>query len=319
MTAAEHSYPSQLSSLGVELFLRWMGSYYARTTSVVESQLTDGLLTGVASVGRRWSLAFSVLDTVAALSTPEFERERSALERRLDDDGRSIALWAPRAAPLPSREPASSALIADLDRARPLDDGRLEAPRPVTIHLRRVGTTGSVINVVGGLAGHWAQFTNKVPGTFQLDSRDLHRLPHSEDMRVGLANVIVQAAAQPTVDDGLEIRAEDCWTVNDLGTGRSYVVGLPAQESDEASAALRRELRRLLRRAGEQTTRADARALIVLGVSTYATDEKLSWALRGMDPRLYSGFDIVVVVTDGLVKPVLQPPRSVLPWDAPLG
>jgi hypothetical protein len=37
-----------------------------------------------------------------------------------------------------------------------------------------------------------------------------------------------------------------------------------------------------------------------------------------MDPTLYAGFDILAVIADGVVKPILQPGRSVLPWDAPL-
>ena len=59
-------------------------------------------------------------------------------------------------------------------------------------------------------------------------------------------------------------------------------------------------------------------ALVVLGASTYAQEEKLSWALRGMDPALYAGYDILVVVADGVLKTILQPQRQTLPWDAPL-
>ncbi|MBK7329903.1 MAG: hypothetical protein IPI85_12705 [Dehalococcoidia bacterium] len=82
---------------------------------------------------------------------------------------------------------------------------------------------------------------------------------------------------------------------------------------------MRRNLRRLLKDA-ESNLRlpADARALVVLGASTYAQEEKLSWALRGMDPTLYAGYDILAVVADGVLKTILQPQRQTLPWDAPL-
>ena len=59
--------------------------------------------------------------------------------------------------------------------------------------------------------------------------------------------------------------------------------------------------------------------LVVIGASTYAEEEKLSLALRGMDPMLYAGYDILAIATDGRVKTVLQPQRQTLPWDAPLG
>ena len=66
-------------------------------------------------------------------------------------------------------------------------------------------------------------------------------------------------------------------------------------------------------------TPADARALVVLGASTYAEEEKLSLSLRGMDPSLYAGYDILAVVADGVIKTIMQPQRQTLPWDAPPG
>jgi hypothetical protein len=316
---ADRSYPSDPAELGRELFLRWAGSHYARSLSVESFEAGESVSSGTLMVGRRWSLAVAVLDAVTVESDYRFEAARAALEKRLDDAGRSVAVWVPRGAPVPADEPALSEFLVSLERAAALDDGRLEVRLPVTIYLRRTGTTGSVVTALGGLAAHWAQFTNKVPGTFQLNSSELHRLPYSEDDRLELANRIVQAAAQPDVDEGLQISAEDSWTVNELGGGRSYVVGTGSPESDESSATLRRHLRKSLK-AAESIARArtDARALVVVGASNYATEEKLSWALRGMDPRLYAGFDIITVVTDGLVQVVLEPPRNSLPWDAPL-
>jgi hypothetical protein len=116
------------------------------------------------------------------------------------------------------------------------------------------------------------------------------------------------------------IRTEDVWTANDLGDGRSCVFGSPQIEGDEQSATLRRGLRKLLKRSTAlRTGTPAARALVVLGAATYAEEEKLSWALRGMDPTLYSGYDILAVLADGLVKPLLEPARQTLPWDAPVG
>ena len=100
---------------------------------------------------------------------------------------------------------------------------------------------------------------------------------------------------------------------------RSCLLGSPKPDNDESSAALRRNLRKLLREAAPVLdSKADARALIVMGAATYAEEEKLSWALRGMDPSLYAGYDLLVVIADGVAKPLLQPGRSTLPWDAPL-
>jgi hypothetical protein len=144
-------------------------------------------------------------------------------------------------------------------------------------------------------------------------------LPGNAGEREELAERIVLAAGQPDVDESVAIPAEDCWTVNDVGSDGSCILGSPLAETDESSAALRRNLRRLLKEASPTLNQqADARALVVLGASTYVEDEKLSWTLRGMDPALHAGYDIIAIVTDGMVKPLLQPGRQTLPWDAPV-
>jgi hypothetical protein len=313
-------YPSDPGLAGLKLFKSWFGGYYARSLAGGDVHSEDGVLTTEVSVGRRWTLAITVLNTLLAGADLQFEAARAAIEQRLDHEGRSIALWAPRGAPLPVAEPGLSEIALAIANASSLEDGRLEVRRPVELYLRRIDTTGSVITVLGGLSGHWAQFTNRVPGSFQLNSGQLFRLPASQEERDDLADRIVLAAGQPGVDDTEVIRTEDCWTANDLEEGGSYVLGTPEPETDEQSAALRRTLRSLLRKAapGLRQGSPDARALVVLGAATYAEEEKLSWALRGMDPTLYAGYDILAVVADGVVKPLLQPGRSTLPWDAPL-
>lgn len=273
------------------------------------------------TVGRRWGLDVTLVNTVATEATAAYEAARSAVEQRLDAQGLKVALWLPRGAELPTTEPALSDLIAACGAARTLEDGRLEVLRPVELVLRRTSREGSVVTVLGGLSGHWAQFTGRVAGSFMLNSQALHRLPAGKAERDALAERVVMAAGQPDVDEGVRIPAEDCWTATVLPDGPSCVIGSPAVESDDSSAALRRNVRRLLGAgaAGPPAGQpAEATALVVLGAATYADEERLSWVLRGMDPALYAGFDIVAVLADGVVKPLLQPARGALPWDAPL-
>lgn len=313
------SYPSDPAIAGLTLFQRWFGGYYARSARVTEQHAEGGVLRARLSVGRQWEVAVSVLDTLASEATPAFEAARAAIERRLDAEGRSVVLWVPRGAPLPDSEPGLSQVALAVASAKAVADGRLEVRRPVHLYLRRTSRTGSVVTILGGLSGQWAQFTNRVPGSFQLHSGELFRLPGSTEEREELAERIVLAAGQPGVDETEIVAAEDCWTANDLEQGGSYVIGSAAPDSDEQSAALRRELRNLLRRAAVSGGQEGAAsALVVLGGATYAEEEKLSWALRGMDPSLFAGYDILTVVADGVVKPLLQPGRSTLPWDAPL-
>lgn len=316
----ERTYPADQAEAGLRLFLGWFGPHYARSVSVEGAESDGTTLASSVVVGRRWKLHTTVINTFGPDATVAWEAARAAIERRLDAEGRGLAIWVPRGAVPPSVEPGLSQLVLALEAARRLDDGRLEFCRPVELYLRRVDRSGSVVTVLGGLAGHWARFTNRVPGTFQLQSGALFRLPADEARREELFERVVMASQQPDVDEGVTIAAEDCWTANDLGTGRSCVLGTPAPENDAWSASLRRNLRRLLKAVQERGPGGehDARALVIVGAATYAEDEKLSWALRGMDPALYGGYDILAVVADGVVKPLLQPGRSVLPWDAPL-
>lgn len=301
------------------MFLGWFGPHYARSTSVAAAESNGSVLTGTVTVGRKWQLAVSVLNTLAPDANVEWEAARTALEQRLDLEEQAVAVWAPRGAALPTSEPGLSQFVLALSEAKTLDDGRKEMRRSVNLYLRRAGTTGSVITVLGGLSAHWAQFTNRVPGTFQLNSAELLRLPASKEERDELAERIVLAAGQPEADESQVIRATDAWTVTSLGSGQACVLGTPAPENEEWSASLRRNLRRLLKEAEPHLRApADARALIVMGAATYAEEEKLSLSLRGMDPTLYAAYDILVVIADGVVKTILQPQRQSLPWDAPL-
>lgn len=313
------TYPADPAEAGLRLFLGWLGPHYARSVAVQDAQSDGATLACTVTVGRKWSLAVTIVSTLAPDATFEWEAARAAVEQRLDAEGLSVALWAPRGARLPVDEPALSSLALALAEARTLDDGRLELRRPVNLYLRRADTTGSVVTALGGMASHWAQFTNRVPGTFQLNSIELLRLPFAPEDRTALADRIVLAAQQPDIEDTHVIPAEDAWSANQLGSGQSCLLGTPAPDNDDWSASLRRNLRRSLKDLAALPDRpADASALVVLGAATYAEDEKLSWILRGMDPTLYAGHDILAVIADGLVKPILMPGRQSLPWDAPL-
>ena len=183
--------------------------------------------------------------------------------------------------------------------------------------LRRLEADGSVITITGGLSDRWAQFTDKVKGTFHLDSRGLFRLPSDETEREAIFDEIVAACDRTGVDQGLIVPVVDAWTAVDLEDGGSCVIGTPQLATDESRAALRRNVRRGLQAAdARRFSDVDVTALAVLGAETYAESERLSWVLRGFDPALYAGYDIIVVIADGVVRTVLEPAAGGVPWDA---
>ncbi|MCY3602287.1 MAG: hypothetical protein OXH12_04330 [Chloroflexi bacterium] len=316
----ERLYPSDPSEAALLLFLDWFGHRYARSTRVAErSAEGEPVRSARIQVGRRWELDCTLINSVHGDADLPFEAARAAVEQRLDLEGLPYALWLPRGAELPVGEPGLSQLALAANEARPVDGDRLEMRRGVSLYLRRTSFDGSVVTVLGGLAPLWAQFTNRVAGSFQLNASDLHRLPESEEERTELIERVVLAAGQPDVDDSCVIPTDDVWTANRLSGDRAYVVGSPVAEGDEASAGLRRSLRKLLREAqGLSSAPADARALVILAAATELAGEKVSLTLRGMDPTLYSGYDLIAVVADGQVRTVLDSRAGDLPWDAPL-
>ena len=324
MSKSDRDYPAELSVAALHIFLDWFGHTSARSTKILEKTLSENqdLLQANIQVGRQWDLSCTVIDTLSIESDLSYESARAAVEARLDSEELSIALWPPRAAPLPQGEPGLSELILAIRDAKQVsnDDTRLEIRRPVHIYLRRTSTTGSVVPVLGGLSSLWAQFTNRVPGSFQLESTELHRLPHNEEEREELIESIVNASTQPDVDDGRTLPAIDAWTAvwlrePDLAT----VMGSPRPTSDTQASSLRRNLRKLLiSQKDVQKNAEQPRALIVIGSALTVDEEKLSWILKGMDPSLYVGFSIIVVIVDGSVKPVIVPQEGALPWDVPL-
>ena len=316
MAEATRLYPSDPARTALQLFRQWFGLRFARSTQIADAEPADHILRSAIQVARQWSLECTVVDALSFEATAVFEAERAAVEKRLDDGGLNVALWLPREASLAVQEPRLSELALAVEDATTLEDGRLELRMPVTMRLRRTGKDGSVLTAVGGLSSSWAEFTNRVPGTFQLDARELHRIPFAEDEKRQLIERVVTVAGQPDVDGWVEIGAEQAWTANRLEEGGSSVLGSPRVEDDEQSASLRRHIRATLRSAKAMPAgAADGTALLLLGSATYAADEKLSWALRGMDPGLYAGYDIVAVVADGVVRPIIEPAPGALPWD----
>src|SRR5487761_2578621 len=87
---AELTYPADPAETALALFVRWFGSHFARSTALAEFTSAGGVLQATLSVGRRWSVHVSILNTLAAEATLPYEASRAAIERRLDQEGRAI-------------------------------------------------------------------------------------------------------------------------------------------------------------------------------------------------------------------------------------
>jgi hypothetical protein len=189
--------------------------------------------------------------------------------------------------------------------------------------LRKLSDDGGVVSVTGGLNPHWARFTDRVRGTFDLDSTRLHRLPESDAEFEEVLDRVVEASKQLSAGQRAEIETVDAWTLQRLagagngqqktengGNGSSGVtiIGVPPEQTDDPGLAVRRNLRRILAEAGARlrSTEADSRALLLLAPYPRIEQEGATTAMRGYDPALYGGIDHVALVADGLVRPIVE-------------
>lgn len=301
------------SDAALGLFLHWLREQHGRGFAL---EAGDGVVT--ASDGE-FTLAASVQSLVPA-EDGRWDAARGRLEAQIAEGlPPRIALWVPSGAALPSEEPAASE-FAELVRQAAVKLGpqeRAHVPLPVRIGLRKNNSTGGVISATGGLNPHWATFTGRVQGSFDLDSMAVHRLPESSEHLDLLVERIVDIAGEMSDGDVREIETIDAWTVQRVsGESGCTIIGLPPEATDDIGLAVRRNFRRLLREALPplREAEADLRALLVVGYYPRIEMEGATTAMRGYDPTAYSGLDFVCLVADGLVKPLIHAPDNLLPW-----
>lgn len=296
-----------------DLFLHWFRHAYGHEPRVVESIGT----TVLAEVGGM-RLTIEVRALLPSEGDERWDAARADLESRIAEIvPASIAIWTPLGATLPADEPAASEFV-DIISTAAIKLGPRErsyARLPIDLHLRKIDASGSVLSVVGGLNAHWARFTEHVQGSYDLDSSRLHRLPESDEHLEELIGAIIDLSKTLDVGQVGSIETYDAWTVQRTGDERSAtIVGVPPSAIEDVGLQVRRNLRRALAENAPKLRDADTdiRAMVVLGYYARMEDEAVTTSLRGFDPALYSGVDIICLVADGLVKPLIQVPVSAL-------
>ena len=301
------------TSVAIELSLHWLSETHGRNFRIVEP-CESGAVAADDSV----RLAIEVRSLLGPIEDTEWLAARTRLEEQIAAAvPGSFAVWVPAGADLPAGEPAASEFVEHVRQAAtklgPTE--RAHVPLPVTLFLRKTADTGSVVSATGGLNPHWARFTGRVSGSFDLDSTRLHRLPDGEEHLDALIEAIIDRASNLDAGKWAEIETIDAWTVQRLeGQQESMITAVPPSESQDMGLAVRRNLRRILGEAvpALRTGKSGLTALVLIGYYAHLEDEGATIALRGFSPALYSGVDFLVLVTDGLVKPLIQVPPHVL-------
>jgi hypothetical protein len=243
------------------------------------------------------------------------QRRRDELAQRLDSTRPgSYVLWQPPGGDLPDGEPYESDWVRRVVlTASKLASGRVgEARLAAKLMLGKLRDEGGYASVTGALGRHWTNISNRLQGSFFLDSRGLNRFTRNEEEREQLYENIALVSQGLKIGDAYEMEHEDAWTLQRLGRGPAsegledgwVITGCPSGFDPNDGGAVRRILRRRLAEAKETLAGSTGavRCLVLIGAYDYMEGENAGPSLRGFDPSLAAPFDLIALVTDGEVK-----------------
>lgn len=299
---------SRVPEYAVRIFLSWLNERYRR--SFVPSL-----------EGEQWrasdSEAGDLAIEAALLYEPgtDWPERTGELEARLDGARPgSYLLWVPPGGELPQGEPEESEWVRRVVLAASrLASGRSgEARLPVKLGLGKVRDEGGYASVTGGLGRHWSDISQRLEGSYYLDSRGLNRFTLDEEERTQLFDHIGLLSQGLSTGDFVEIEHEDAWSLQRLPRGPATdgmqegwaIAGCPPGFDPNDGSAVRRLLRKTLSDAAERLkgVKDASRVLVLVGAYDYMEGENAGPSLRGFDPALASTFDVIALVSDAETK-----------------
>ena len=309
--------PDRLARYGARLLVDWLSERF-ETQFVLSDAQGDAF---VASDGEhRVGVYIAPLWDQEAATAWE-ERLRS-MEERLSAGGAGgpLLLWVPPRAGLPQEEPAASDFVQRVGEAAAslAPGGRTEVTFPVTVKMGKTREEGGYASVVGALSRWWTRITEKVNGTYHVDSSAVHRLTHDGEVRERLWDTIGRLSLSIEVGQVADFEVEEAWTLQRLPESEREagfsLVGAPPSADPTEGILVRRMARRRLKAANEALDALDVELRVVglVGIYEYAELEAAGAMVKALDPSLFNRFQVVCVLVDGEVRPTFLP-RS-LPW-----
>ncbi len=288
------------------LFLAWLNERYHRAFT------PSGEFADVWRAADSDDQSLSIVSSELFEATDDWRARCDELSQRLDATRPgSYLLWQPQKTELPDGEPDESEWVRRVVlTASKLASGRSgEVRLPVRLALGKLREEGGHASVTGGLGRYWTDISERLNGSFFLDSRGLHRFTTDEDERVALYDNIGVLSQGLAVGDVVEFETEDAWSLQRLPrsdglTDGWAVAGSPPGFEPDDGSAVRRLLRRRLSEASETLggVRDSGRVLVLLGAYEYMDFENAGPSLRGFDPVLAASFDVIALVSDAEVK-----------------
>jgi hypothetical protein len=308
--------PDRLCTYAAALLTDWlagrMGAAYA-LASVVEGETP----VYVARAGDA-TAALVVAPLWDASANAAAEDARAMMEERLTGGNvrGPYVLWAPPRAAVPAEEPGASDFVMRVQMAAaPMQPGgRNEVDLPVAIQIAKVRDEGGYASVIGGLSRFWTLITERLNGTYHVNSSQLRRAPQDETVRNALFDRIGEVAKGLALGDAVEVDAVEAWTVQRLREDplgeRGFAIAQAPPNIDPADGTLMRRLvRKRLKDASAALAGIDAqvKGVGLIGIYEYAEHENVGSFVKSLDPSLYAGLQVVAAIVDGEVRPIFQP------------
>jgi len=298
------------------LLIDWYAGRTGRAYRLVERHGGDPTVCVAEGEGNR--LAVAVAPLFEPDSDAEAEDARAFMEERLSAGlvRGPFMLWAPPRAAVPSSEPEASLFTQHVQQAAaPLLPGaRGEVQLPVAVQMAKVRDEGGYASVIGGLSRWWTLITERVNGTFHVNSTKMRRAPQSSQLRESLFDRIGELAAPMQTGDAIEFDTFEAWTVQrlheePLGETGFAIIQAPPRIDPADGTLMRRLVRRRLRDASEALGGVDAtiKAVGLIAVYEYAEHETVGSFVKSLSPDVYAGIPFISAIVDGEVRPIFLP------------
>ncbi len=251
-------------------------------------------------------------------SAPAAEDARAFMEERLTGGlvRGPYMLWLPPRAAVPSQEPQASDFVQRVQQAAgPIPPGgRAEFEMPVRIQLAKLRDEGGYASVIGGLSRWWTLITERVGGTFNVNSAQMRRAPQSAEMREALFDRIGELSKGLRSGEAMEFEASEAWTVQRLADDplgeRGFAIAQAPPGADPTDGTL---MRRLVRKRMKEATAAlagvdaDVKGAGLVAIYEYAEHETVGSFVKSLDPSLFAGAGLIAAIVDGEVRPIFMP------------
>lgn len=308
--------PTTVETYAADIAARWWGARSGIDPTLRDAIPGDPPVFLAGEGGARLALAVAPLWDAAA--DDDAEAARAMMEERLNAGSvrGPLMVWAPPRASVPAQEPEASDFVlrAQVAAASLPDGGRGELELPVKIQVAKTRDEGGYASVIGGMSRWWTNITDRVDGTFQVNSMQVRRMPQSEPARDRVFDEIARASKVMTKGDAVELEAAEAWTLQRLvaspldRTGFAIVQAPPNIDPSDGTL-MRRLVRRRLKDAAVALApiEAETKGVALMAIYEYAEHENVGSFLKSLDPGLYAPLPLILALVDGEVRPIFVP------------